>query len=165
MDKSFGYNRASREEDFLSRRELIHSFADIVSKNGNLLLNVGPRGEDAGIPAPQLERLRWLGEWLRANGEAVYGTRPWRRAEGTTREGVPVRFTARGDTLYAILLGTPPGDELTLEDLPLAEVARVELLGRGPVPWRREGASLQLALGTLPTDAPAHAVALAGLAG
>jgi alpha-L-fucosidase len=163
MDKSFGYNRASREEDFLSRSELIHSFADIVSKNGNLLLNVGPRGEDAAIPEPQLRRLRWLGDWLRANGEAVYGTRPWRRAEGATREGVPVRFTARGDVVYALLLGAAPGGALTLEDVPLADGARVELLGKGPVPWRRDGATLRVELGALPADAPAHALALTGL--
>ena len=162
MDKSFGYNRASREEDFLSQRELLHSFADIVSKNGNLLLNVGPRGEDAAIPDAQLRRLRWLGEWLRGNGDAVYGTRPWRRAEGATREGVPVRFTARGDTVYAILLGAPPGGALTLEDVPLADGARVELLGHGPLPWRREGTALRLELGALPASAPAYAVALTG---
>lgn len=161
IDKSFGYNRASREEDFLQQRELIHSFADAVSKNGNLLLNVGPRGEDGGIPEAQLARLRWLGEWLRTNGEAVYATRPWRRAEGSTREGVPVRFTARGETLYAILLGEPAGSAVTLLDLPLADGARVELLGRGPVPWRREGAGLRVELGALPADAPAHALALA----
>lgn len=139
IDKSFGYNRISREEDFLSQRDLIHSFADIVSKNGNLLSNVGPRGEDAAIPGAQLRRLQWLGAWLATNGEAVYGTRPWRRAEGATREGVPVRFTARGEGVYAILLGAPPGPALTLEELPLADGARVELLGRGPLSWRREG--------------------------
>jgi alpha-L-fucosidase len=160
IDKSFGYNRNSREEDFLSQRELIHSLADIVSKNGNLLLNVGPRGEDAAIPEAQLRRLRWLGEWLRTNGEAVYGTRPWRRAEGTTREGVPVRFTARGDTVYAILLGAPPGPTVTFEDLPLEGTRRVEVLGCGPLPWRREGTALRVELGALPAGAPAHTVAL-----
>jgi len=164
MDKSFGYNRASQEEDFLSHAELIRSFADIVSKNGNLLLNVGPRGEDAAIPEPQLRRLRWLGEWLRTNGEAVYGTRPWRRAEATTREGVGVRFTAKGGAVYAILLGTPAGPTLTLDDLTPADGARVELLGRGPLAWKREGGALRVELGAPLVEAPAHALAISSVA-
>jgi alpha-L-fucosidase len=160
IDKSFGYNRASREEDFLSERELIHSLADIVSKNGNLLLNVGPRGEDAAIPEPQLRRLVWLGAWLRTSGEAVYGTRPWSRAEGRTREGPAVRFTAKERTVYAIVLGTPAGTSLAIEDLAPSEGARVELLGRGPVAWRRDGGALRIELGAPLPDAPAHAFAI-----
>jgi alpha-L-fucosidase len=161
IDKSFGYNRFSKEEDFLSERELIHSFADIVSKNGNLLLNVGPRGEDAAIPEPQLRRLEWLGAWLRTNGAAVYGTRPWRRAEGTTREGAAVRFTAKDGAVHAIVLGTPPGTTLTLEDFEAPEGARVELLGRGALEWRRDGAALRIELGTPLAPAPAHAFSIA----
>ncbi len=163
IDKSFGYNRFSKEEDFLSHAALIHSFADIVSKNGNLLLNVGPRGEDAALPEPQLRRLQWLGAWLATNGDAVYGTRPWRRAEGTTREGLPVRFTARDDAVHAILLGTPAGASVTIEDLAPAEGARVELLGRGPLPWRTEGGALRVELGAPLPDAPAHALAISAL--
>lgn len=162
IDKSFGYNRVSREEDFLSQRELIHSFADIVSKNGNLLLNVGPRGEDAGIPEAQLRRLEWLGAWLATNGEAVYGTRPWRRAEGASREGVPLRFSARGERVYATLLGAPRGGALTIEDLSLADGGSVARLGGGALPWRREGDALRVELGCLPPDAPAHVLALTG---
>jgi alpha-L-fucosidase len=164
MDKSFGYNRASQETDFLSRAELIHSLADIASKNGNLLLNVGPRGEDAGIPEPQARRLAWLGAWLRANGAAIYGTRPWRRAEGTTREGIPVRFTARGDTVYAILLGAPGGGSATLDDLALRDGASVELLGRGPLAWKHEAGALRVELGAPLPDAPAHVLAISGVA-
>ena len=160
IDKSFGYNRVSKEEDFLSERDLIHSFADLVSKNGNLLLNVGPRGEDAAIPEPQLRRLAWLGAWLRTNGAAVYGTRPWRRAEGTTREGAAVRFTAKQGALYAIVLGTPPGTSVTIEDLAPAEGARVELLGRGPLAWRRDGAALRIELDAPLPAAPAHAFSI-----
>jgi alpha-L-fucosidase len=160
IDKSFGYNRVSREEDFLSERELIHSFADIVSKNGNLL-NVGPRGEDAAIPEPQLRRLAWLGAWLRGNGDAVYGTRPWIRAEGRTREGPAVRFTAKARTLYAIVLGTPAGTSLTIEDLAPEEGARVELLGAGPVSWKRDGGALRIELTEPLAPAPAHAFSIA----
>ena len=95
MDKSFGYNQASLPEDFISKQDLLHSFVDIVSKNGNLLLNVGPRGVDAQIPEPQLERLRWLGAFLERHGDAIYGSRPWVQAEGVSAEGRPVRYTQK----------------------------------------------------------------------
>jgi alpha-L-fucosidase len=159
IDKSFGYNRASLPEDFLARDELIHSFADIVSKNGNLLLNVGPRGEDAAIPEPQLERLRWLGAFLAANGEAIYGTRPWTRAGGETADGTPLRFTRRDGTVYALLLGTPPGAMLRLPGMADAGT-RVRVLGRGDVAAKREGGDLCVDLGTPLPEATAHALAI-----
>jgi alpha-L-fucosidase len=108
MDKSFGYNAASLPEDFITREDLLGSFVDIVSKNGNLLLNVGPRGVDAGIPEPQLERLGWLGAFLREHGHAIYGTRPWHRAEGVDARGGPVRYTQKDGTIYEIALGPEP---------------------------------------------------------
>jgi alpha-L-fucosidase len=81
MDHSFGFNRASTEEHFIGREELLVSFADIVAKGGNLLLNVGPRGEDASIPEPQAERLDGLAAWTSAGGSSVFGSRPWVRPE------------------------------------------------------------------------------------
>lgn len=145
MDGSFGYNRNSRPEDFLSREELLDSLAEVVSKNGNLLLNVGPRGEDAAIPEPQLERLRWLGEFTGRAGEAIYGTRPWRRAEALSREGVALRFTHRpaGDvgTLYVVARDMPEGGALTLADVPLGDPPRVRRLAEGPPPTVRRDPS------------------------
>jgi alpha-L-fucosidase len=69
MDKSFGYNRASTDEDFLPRADLLACLDDVVAKNGNLLINVGPRGADGTIPEPQMARLRWLGEHRRARAD------------------------------------------------------------------------------------------------
>jgi alpha-L-fucosidase len=96
MDKSFGYNRASTEHDFLAHDELLWSFVDIVAKGGNLLLNVGPRGEDAAIPEEQLRRLDWLASFTSEHGHALFGTRPWERAG----DGDAVRYTSRGDEVH-----------------------------------------------------------------
>lgn len=160
MDKSFGFNRASLPEDFLSREALMTSLVDIASKNGNLLLNVGPRGEDAQIPEPQLERLRWLGSFTRRYGEALYGTRPWQRAEGETAEGIRLRFTARGDTLYAWLLGRPEASA-GVELLGLrADSARI--VGGGELAVQHTERGTRVALPQLP-DEPGHAIALSGV--
>jgi alpha-L-fucosidase len=164
MDKSFGYNRTSLPQDFISRESLVHSLVDITSKNGNLLLNVGPRGEDAQIPEPQLERLAWLASFTERNGEALYGTRPWKRAEGTTAEGLPVRFTAKDGTLYAVLLGRPEGPTVTLKDLPLEASPKARLLGAGPLQTVRKGTDLFFTFSERLPDEPAHAIALEGAA-
>jgi alpha-L-fucosidase len=166
IDGSFGYNRNSLPEDFLSREDLLQSFVDIVSKNGNLLLNVGPRGEDAQIPEIQLDRLRWLGEFMSGSGEAIVGTRPWRRAEGTTREGLPVRFTARGDQVYATLLGTPAGRVVTLVDAPVIDPTRVRLLGvDATVVARRCGeGDLRIEVADQWLEQPVHAISLGPVA-
>ncbi len=159
IDQSFGYNRNSLPEDFLTRQDLIHSFVDIVSKNGNLLLNVGPRGEDAQIPEIQLERLAWLGSFLETSGEAIRGTRPWTRAEGRTREGLPVRFTSRGDRVFAFVLGTPEGRVVTLVDVPFGGARRLDRAGQ--VAARREGdGDLRLEVGEAWSEQPAHAFEL-----
>jgi len=163
MDKSFGYNRTSLPEDFLGHAELIHSLADIASKNGNLLLNVGPRGEDAAIPEEQRERLRWLGAWLGTNGEAVYGTRPWKRAEGETTDGLALRFTARDDTLYAIALGRPRTDTITLRDLPASDAAQVSALGGEAVTWSARAGELTVQCRSWP-EGPAPVLRIAGAA-
>ncbi|MGI9658802.1 MAG: alpha-L-fucosidase [Gaiellaceae bacterium] len=162
IDKSFGYNRNSRPEDFLSHEDLLHSFVDIVSKNGNLLLNVGPRGEDAQIPDIQLQRLRWLGDFLGDCGNAIYATRPWTRAEGTTREGIAVRFTARDGELYATLLGTPASRFVTLVDVPVADPDQVRQLGSAQPPRaQREGnGDLKVEVASGWAQRPAHSLAL-----
>jgi alpha-L-fucosidase len=135
---------------------------DIVSKNGNLLLNVGPRGEDARIPEIQLLRLRWLGEFLSANGEAIYDTRPWTRAEGTTREGIPVRFTWRQGNLYATLLGTPVDRTVTLVDVPVKDgVQVVQLESPEPPRAQREGnGDVRVEVASGWSERPAHSLCL-----
>ncbi len=144
LSHSFGFNREDTDADYLSPEELIHGFIDTVSKNGNLLLNVGPRGTDGVIPPEQVARLTAVGEWLAANGEAIYGTRPWVRAEGETACGLGIRYVEKGSTLYAHVLGQPDGDTLTIRDLAASEATQVDLLGHGPVAFRQPGADLAI---------------------
>ena len=128
MSPSFGYNQAHEEQDYEPSDSLLYSFIDTVSKNGNLLLNVGPRGEDSSIPEPQIKRLEIIGKWLSSNGEAIYETRPWQRAEGETKSGLTVRFTKAHGNLYVILLGTPDGQTVVLPGLKPAPTTEVTYL-------------------------------------
>jgi alpha-L-fucosidase len=109
MDKGFGHNRLSTEDDFISRRDLLWSLTDIAAKGGNLLLNVGPRGEDASIADPQLRRLEWLGQFTSSAGEALFATSPWVHPQGLADGDVEIRYTARDVTVYAFLRLVDPG--------------------------------------------------------
>lgn len=125
---SFGYNQNETAEHMLTVEQLVSHLVDIVSKNGNLLLNIGPMA-DGRIPALQLERLEGLGRWLTVNGEAIFATRPWQMAEGETGDHIPLRFTQCGDNLYAILLGRPAGLEVRFPSLKFRPGTKVQLLG------------------------------------
>ncbi len=142
MGFSFGYNQNDDDRSTLSSTDLIRLLVDIVSKNGNLFLDVGPLA-DGTIPAVQRERLLALGRWLAVNGEAVYDSRPWTRAEGRVEGGPPARFTCKDGAVYAFLLGDPAGGRLILRDFPTPPEARVSLLGR-PDELRRRPAGESL---------------------
>ena len=128
IGNSFGYNRIDDETSYLTAGAVVRMLIDIVSKNGNLLLNVGPRA-DGSVHELQRKCLMGLGAWMDVNGEAIRATRPWSRAESKTSDGVPVRFTRKQDTLYAILLDTPREAEVCIRNLHAAVGADVRLLG------------------------------------
>jgi len=146
IGNSFGWNREETQADLLSVEKLVHLFVDVVAKNGNLLLNVGPTG-DGSIPWPQAERLLGLGGWLDVNGEAIFGTRPWIRAAATTGDGQEVRFTRKADAVYAVVLGTPPRERVAIPALAVEPTATVELLGRrGPLSFTSGASGLEVSL-------------------
>jgi alpha-L-fucosidase len=143
---SFGYNKMETEKDYLHPDELIRMFIDIVSKNGNLLLNIGPMA-DGTVPELQKKAILGLGKWLEINGESIYGTRPWNRAEGKTKEGIDIRFTQKKDVLYIHLLDKPKGDTLTIISLELAESKKIKLLGiKKNLNWEQEGENIEISL-------------------
>ncbi|MBN62857.1 MAG: hypothetical protein CME20_15995 [Gemmatimonadetes bacterium] len=120
---SYGFNRAENIDDYSTATELVHELVDVVSRGGNLLLNVGPTA-DGRIPLLMQDRLRDIGTWLEVNGEAIYGTRSWRSDQAETG----LRYTAKGDDLYALVAEWPRG-EIAIEGVGATEGLQVEMLG------------------------------------
>jgi alpha-L-fucosidase len=159
---SFGYNREEDESSYLSADALVRMFVDIVAHGGNLLLNVGPNG-DGTIPFVQAQRLLALGWWLRTNGDAIYGTRPWSRTDGVTGDGQDVRFTTRDGAVFAIVCGTPGRAVVDLDVTP-AEGATVHLLGHtAALPWERTDVGCRIRLPVRPAEGPALALRLSAV--
>jgi alpha-L-fucosidase len=161
IGRAFGYNGNQSVADYGTPEKYLHLLIDVVSKNGNLLLNVGPMA-DGTIPEPQVAILRALGGWLALYGEAIFATRPWTRFAGTTDEDIPVRFTraADGRTAYAILLATPAGDGFTLRGFPETP-ARIHRVGEdGDLDWERTTDGIRISLAQTLPALPAHAFAI-----
>ncbi|MBN1668303.1 MAG: alpha-L-fucosidase [Anaerolineales bacterium] len=106
-------NQFEDADDYQGAPELIRLLADIVSKNGNLLLNVGPCADGSLHPA-QVAALEGIGSWLGVNGAAIYGTRPWQRYGDCAPDGGEVRYTTKNGALYAIVVQLPAQGKLQL---------------------------------------------------
>jgi alpha-L-fucosidase len=174
-NKSWGY---IQNDTFKTPEFIVRQLIDIVSKNGNLLLNVGPRS-DGTIPSEVQQVLRDIGSWLQVNGEAIYGTRPWRVfGEGpTTVIAGPFhdtgtrgyterdfRFTSKGGTLYALQLSWPRDQKTVIQALGAngiegkRKVMSVGLLGsNAKLQYEQRGDGLHI---RVPAEAPCdHAYA------
>jgi alpha-L-fucosidase len=180
MGYSYGCNRMETLKDYHTGRQLLLMLVDLVSRGGNLLLDIGPTA-DGRIPVIMEERLTHMGNWLGPNGEAIYGTRAWRRSRQWSRGAVPrledkeyraeyeitklvddpppgtarveAFFTAKNDAVYAIVPRRPER-EFVVQDIEAPAGARVTLLEGGtPVEARREGGNLRL---SIPEGLPAR---------
>lgn len=150
MGHSWGYNKHELDEDYKTSEFLVHLLADVVSKNGNLLLNIGPRA-DGTIPGVMRERLCDIGAWLDVNGPAVYGSAPWLRAQD---EGGPlgVRYTVTPGAFNVIVLGAPRGTLSVPADIPIGATSAVRPLGHPePLRWTRADGGIHI---TVPSALP-----------
>ena len=161
LGHSSGANRNERPEDVISDTELIRTLCDVVARNGNLVVSVGPR-PDGTVAEEHLTVLRSLGSWLADNGEAIYGSRPWVVTESVTAEGTRVRFTKSGEGVYALAMGMPGSRRITLRGVDGTRTRRVRLVGtRAQLAWSTDpNGDLTV---TLPEQLPLAAVTVLDL--
>ena len=163
IGSSWGYTDGMRVN---SAGSIISKLADTASKNGTLLLNLSPKA-DGTFPLEQQNTLLEIGQWLNLNGEAIYDTHNWiKYGEGGGRGSANIRFTVKGDVLYAIVLGNWPGANLAITSLgeSAGKVETITMLGcAGKLEFTQSAAGLQV---KLPATAPckyAYVLKITGL--
>ena len=125
---SYGFNRAENLDDYRTSQELINELIEIVSNGGNLLLNVGPTA-DGRIPVVMQQRLVDIGDWLKINGEAIYGTRPWHNTKADVKNmDQSIFYTTKKQDLYVICTKWPRQD-VQVPDVQINANISVRLLG------------------------------------
>lgn len=146
---SFGYNAATPTSEYASAEELVQQLVDTVAKNGNFLLDIGPKA-DGTLPEVMTERLEAIGDWLRINGEAIYDSTYWSHAQ---EEG-DIRFTRTSGRFHMITLGWPGNTLEVSAPVPVSADTHVRLLGHDgpPLPWTRRDGKLVV---TLPSSGAA----------
>jgi alpha-L-fucosidase len=162
IGSTWGYTEG---ETVRSPKDVVATLVEVVSKNGILLLNLSPKG-DGSIPENQQKTLFALGDWLKINGDAIYGTRPWTQyGEGNlqrTRKqaytGKDIRFTTKKGALYAILMAWPESGEAVITSLPAGAAtgksSKVTMLGgKGKLAFTQDAEGLTVKLpATKPCD-------------
>jgi alpha-L-fucosidase len=141
ISQSFGYNRDDTEANVITATDLVQLLATVVARNGNLLLVVNLDGEGA-LPEIQRERLSEVGHWLSVNGEAIYCTRPWERAD----DGPRIFFTRNKDSteLYAICFDWPSGGTM-FHGVKARPGSTITMLGsKVPLKWTQETEGLRV---------------------
>lgn len=163
----WGFARNDSPEDYRATTELVHMLVEIVSRGGNLLLNVGPT-RDGLLPDITQQRLLEMGDWLRVNGEAIYGTHSWRALDDgrmikeTTADPSAwqdkykkiksVRYTSKGNAVYAISL-IWPGKELLLSEPVPSGATSVTMLGLDePLKWNTVDGKMRIEVPQLTID-------------
>jgi alpha-L-fucosidase len=159
------YNNSVYENNrYKSAKDVIHMLVDVVSKNGNLLLNVPVRG-DGSIDEKELEVVKGITAWMDINKESIYDTRPWKifgegpaadaanpiNAQGFNEgrikfSGKDIRFNQKGKVLYVTLMGVP-NEDITIKNLSAAQnkIRRVELLGsKEKLKWKQNADGLKI---------------------
>lgn len=146
---SFGYNQVETEDHYLSTDGAIHHLIDIVSRGGNLLLNIGPTA-DGEIPAFQRKVLEGIGKWMEVNSEAIYATVVADDAEPSDKPWV--RWTAKGNKRFAIIDAKGPIEFAAINGATYERSAIV--LGGGAIPFTSMGGKIAMTLPTTKIDGP-----------
>nr|WP_042186326.1 alpha-L-fucosidase [Kibdelosporangium sp. MJ126-NF4]CEL17207.1 Alpha-L-fucosidase [Kibdelosporangium sp. MJ126-NF4]CTQ91563.1 Alpha-L-fucosidase (EC 3.2.1.51) [Kibdelosporangium sp. MJ126-NF4] len=137
--RSYGYNKATPDSMYMTANEVVDTLVDVSSKNGNFLLDIGPRA-DGTIPQIMQTRLRETGAWLRTNGESIYGTTYWSRmaAQG------PLRFSVKQNEAFYITSLERPGNQVVVDaPVPVKDGDKVTMLGyNGTLKWTRQNGKL-----------------------
>ncbi|KAF2650903.1 glycoside hydrolase family 29 protein [Lophiostoma macrostomum CBS 122681] len=122
---SYGYNRATPPGKYMNATTIVQSLVDIVSKNGNFLLDIGPMANGTIVDVEK-ENLREAGRWIKDHGEAIFNTTYW---HVTPQEGEHVRFTTTPDAFYVLLLEKPNATLVLQSPIPWVEGDRVRIVG------------------------------------
>ncbi|KAK8047144.1 glycoside hydrolase family 29 protein [Apiospora saccharicola] len=107
---SYGYNRATPDGAYMNASTVVRTLVDMVAKNGNLLLDIGPRADGSLVQA-EVDNLREAGRWIHAHGEAIFNTTYWFVQSEIAGGGPEVRFTQTESAFYILFLERPPVSE------------------------------------------------------